>query len=442
MAVWSAKRREDKGSKGFVMNMQIKRPITAAEQAIVDAYMPQSKGLPGDDRIAAIRYGFIEGIKDNGLPTRRVEAWHYTDLRSLLKSVPAFAPTSAAGQIEPLVQGSAVIAVVDGHLQQPAAPAGVAVSAYRDALASGAAADRMGARDEDDVIARINGAFVTDGCSLSVDADLKLDTPIELQLVHGGGQAHTRFPVTIGEGASGLFVERHATAGDGDALVSSITDLRVGDGAEIVWVISQEQGLADTHFGQINVELGRNSRLTLFVANAGGHLVRQEIHVKAHGEHSELTIRGVNLLAGESHTDVTMTLDHLVPDCVSTETFRNIVFDRARGVFQGQIKVAKVAQKTDARMACNTLLLSDDAEFAAKPELEIFADDVQCGHGATVIDIDENHLFYLRARGISDKKARALLINAFIAEIVEELESEELIEALEGRFETWLDRHG
>ena len=123
------------------------------------------------------------------------------------------------------------------------------------------------------------------------------------------------------------------------------------------------------------------------------------------------------------------------------EVIRNVVFDRARGVFQGQIRVAPDAQKTDAKMSCNTLLLSDDAEFAAKPELEIFADDVQCGHGATVIDINHTQLFYLMARGIPENKARAMLVNAFVAEIVEELEDEPLVEALEGVIAEWLDKH-
>jgi Fe-S cluster assembly protein SufD len=117
------------------------------------------------------------------------------------------------------------------------------------------------------------------------------------------------------------------------------------------------------------------------------------------------------------------------------------VFDRARGVFQGMIRVAPDAQKTDARMACNTLLMSDDAEFSVKPELEIFADDVQCGHGATVTDIDANHLYYLMARGIPANKARAMLVNAFVAEIVEELEDEAIVEALENVISTWLEKH-
>ncbi|WP_136657221.1 Fe-S cluster assembly protein SufD [Nitratireductor sp. XY-223] len=419
------------------MNMQSKRPITAAEQALVDSFVNRLGTLPGDQAITAIRDGYIEDIKRDGLPTRRVEAWHYTDLRSLLKSVPQD-DGAAVKPAEPLFDGSTVLAVADAT----AAPDGVAVSHYSEALSNGSAAPRMALQSADDVIGRLNGAMARDGLCLDIAAGTELANPLEIQMVQGGGQAHARFPVTIGEGAKGTFVERHVSTSDDGALVSSITDLRVGDNAEIVWIIAQERGLSDTHFGQINIDLGAGAKLTLFVANSGGALVRQEIHIQARGEGSDLQLRGVNLLGGESHTDVTMTLDHLVPDCVSTETFRNVVFDRARGVFQGQIRVAQIAQKTDARMACNTLLLSDHGEFSSKPELEIFADDVQCAHGATVTDIDENHLFYMKTRGIDEKKARAMLVKAFIAEIVEELEDEALIDALEARFEHWLDNHG
>ena len=134
--------------------------------------------------------------------------------------------------------------------------------------------------------------------------------------------------------------------------------------------------------------------------------------------------------------------DHLAPDTVSTETFRNVVTGKANGVFQGQIRVAKIAQKTDAKMACNTLLLSDEGGFSSKPELEIFADDVACGHGATVTDIEEDHLFYLMARGIDEKTARGLLVKAFVAEVIEELEDETVIEALEARLVDWFAEHG
>ncbi|MDA4847794.1 Fe-S cluster assembly protein SufD [Hoeflea poritis] len=423
------------------MNMQSKRPITAAEQGLVDSFVNRLGSLPGDQTITEIRDGYIEDIKRDGLPTRRIEAWHYTDLRSLLKTVPQDTGDTA-GPVEPLVAGSNVLAVAAGQADDAVAADGIQISQYRDALSDGSARSRMAVHGADDVIGRLNGALTRDGFALDIADGVSLEKPLEIQMVQGGGQGHARFPVTIGAGAKGTFVERHVSVSDDSALVSSITDLKVGDNAEIVWVIAQERGLQDTHFGQINIELGAGATLTLFVANSGGELVRQEIHIRARGEGSELILRGVNLLGGQSHTDVTMTLDHLVPNCVSTETFRNVVFDRARGVFQGQIRVAQIAQKTDAQMACNTLLLSDDGEFSSKPELEIFADDVQCAHGATVADIDENHLFYLKSRGIGDKKARAMLVNAFIAEIVEELEDEALIEALEARFEEWLDHHG
>lgn len=423
------------------MNMQSKRPITAAEQGLVDSFVNRLGSLPGDRAVTEIRDDYIEDIKRDGLPTRRVEAWHYTDLRGLLKSVPQDTG-DAGGQVKPLVAGSHVLTVTDGQADDIVAPEGIGISHYRDALSDGSAASRMALQGADDLIGRLNGALTRDGLLLDVADGAELEKPLEIQMVQGGGQGHARFPVTIGAGARGTFVERHVSASDDSALVSSITDLKVGDNADIVWVIAQERGLQDTHFGQINIELGAGARLTLFVANSGGALVRQEIHIRARGEASELILRGVNLLGGESHTDVTMTLDHLVPDCVSSETFRNVVFDRARGVFQGQIRVAQIAQKTDARMACNTLLLSDHGEFSSKPELEIFADDVQCAHGATVTDIDENHLFYMKTRGIGDRRARAMLVKAFIAEIVEELEDEALVDALEARFEEWLDSHG
>ena len=176
--------------------------------------------------------------------------------------------------------------------------------------------------------------------------------------------------------------------------------------------------------------------------NAGGRLVRQEVRVKAAGEGSDFQLRGINLLAGDTHTDVTMTLDHVAPHTGSRELIRNVVTGKARGVFQGRINVHQDAQKTDAKMACNTLLLSDDAEFSTKPELEIFADDVQCGHGATVTEIDRNHLFYLKTRGIDEKTARGLLVKAFVASVIEELDNELLVDALEARLDEWFVAHG
>ncbi|MCB5204129.1 Fe-S cluster assembly protein SufD [Neorhizobium sp. T786] len=423
------------------MNIQTINRLTPAETALVEAYTAQVGELPGDGAVIGTRDRLLDDLKKSGLPTRRVEAWHYTDLKSLLRNVPAAAPTVSVDAIAPLVGDAQLLSVLQGTASEFVAIDGVEIAPFAAALSDGSAAAGLVALDKDDAIGKINGSFVRDGYSINVPAGTSVDAPIEIQAVHGAGQVHTRFPVTFGAGSNATIIERHQSATGEAAFVSTISELVLEEGAEAVFIILQQQGADDTHLGQVRVKLGRNAKLKLFVVNVGGKLVRQELRIDVEGEGSELTLRGVNLLGQETHTDVTLVLGHNVPHTNSTETFRNVVFDRAKGVFQGMIRVAPDAQKTDAKMACNTLLLTDDGEFAVKPELEIFADDVICGHGATVADIDKNHLYYLESRGIPERKARAMLVNAFVAEIVEELEDEKLVEALEGVISAWLEKH-
>jgi len=423
------------------MNMQTNPRLTAAEAALVQAYNDQLGDLPGDGDVLAARDRLLDDLKTAGLPTRRVEAWHYTDLKSLLRGVPALIGEGTVEALEPLVEGSTVLPLLQGVSEAKSPKDALGVGRYAEALRDGTAAAALTALGNDDVIGRVNGSFVRDGYAISVGDGGELAAPVEIQHVHAGGQIHSRLPATFGAGAKATVIERHFAVTGSAAFVSSIGDVAVGEGADVTWIILQQQGAEDTHLGQIRVNLARDARLKLFVINAGGKLVRQELQVSVTGEGADLQIRGINLLGGDTHTDVTLVLGHNVPHTASTEIVRNVVFDRARGVFQGMIRVAPDAQKTDARMACNTLLMSDDAEFSVKPELEIFADDVQCGHGATVADIDDNHLYYLMARGIPKSRARAMLVNAFVAEIVEELEDEALVEALEGLISAWLEKH-
>jgi Fe-S cluster assembly protein SufD len=423
------------------MNMQTTNRLTAAETALVEAFGAQIGELPGDGAVIGIRDRLLDDLKKAGLPTRRIESWHYTDLKTLLRTIPDAQPTASAARAAPLVEGATVLSVLQGAADIKATVQGIDVAIFKDKLADGSAASGLTALGFDDAIGRINGSFVRDGFALTVPADAEIAEPIELQLRHAGGQVHTRFPVSFGAGSKATVIERHQSAADAAAFVSSVSDIDLADGADITWIILQQQGVADTHLGQIRVKLGTNAKLRLFVINAGGKLVRQELRIDVAGEGAELTLRGVNLLGGDTHTDVTLVLGHNVPNTNSTEIIRNVVFDQASGVFQGMIRVAPDAQKTDAKMACNTLLMSNDGDFSVKPELEIFADDVICGHGATVADIDKNHLFYLMARGVPENKARAMLVNAFVAEIVEELEEEKLVEALEGVISAWLENH-
>ena len=421
------------------MNMRAEIQRTPAEAALVDAFGERLSLLPGDGAVMVKRDDAIEQVK-NGLPTRRVEAWHYTDLRRLLATVPDFDASAKAKSVAPLIEGSTVLSLANGVSQAVSSIEGVTFQRLSDKLTDGSYAPALVTYGNDDTIGAINTAFVADGYFVDIEAGAKLDKPVELQNLQAGGQSHVRLPVRVGAGAKATIVERQT--GEGAGLVSSVSQLLLGDDAEVLWLIVQDQPETATHLAQFKAELGKNAKLTLFVMNAGGKLVRQEIIVKAAGEGADFKLRGVNLLAGDSHVDVTMVLDHTVPHTSSTEVVRNVVTGRAKGVFQGRINVHQIAQKTDARMACNTLLLSDDGEFSTKPELEIFADDVACGHGATVTEIDHNHLFYLMARGIDEKSARGLLIRAFLAEVIEELEDDSVVDPLEELLSNWFATHG
>ncbi|PBB68268.1 Fe-S cluster assembly protein SufD [Mesorhizobium sp. WSM4312] len=422
------------------MNMHTQPQRTPAETALIDAFGDRLSLLPGDGAVMLKRDDAIEAIK-HGLPTRRVESWHYTDLRRLLNVVPDFDPAALAKAVAPIVEGSAVLPVLNGKSDaKTPVLEGVTVQRLSDKLIDGSIAPGLDPYGSDDAIGALNTAFVADGYFVDIADGTELEKPIELQNVQAGGQTHVRLAVRVGAASKAVIVERQA--GDGAALVSSVSQLVLGEGAEVTWLIVQQQPETATHLAQFKAHIGKNAKLTLFVMNAGGKLVRQEVMVKTTGEGADFKLRGINLLAGDTHSDVTMVLDHTVPHTTSTEIIRNVVTGKARGVFQGRINVHQYAQKTNAKMACNTLLLSDDGEFSTKPELEIFADDVVCGHGATVTEIDHDHLFYLMARGVDEKSARGLLVKAFVAEVIEELDDETIVEALEARLDEWFVTHG
>ncbi|WP_027166425.1 Fe-S cluster assembly protein SufD [Mesorhizobium sp. WSM3224] len=426
------------------MNMHAQPQRTLAETALIDAFGERLSLLPGDGAVMVKRDDAIEAIK-HGLPTRRVESWHYTDLRRLLTKVPAFEAGVVVKALAPVLEGSAVLPVLNGvsNAKVPEIE-GVTVQRLSEKLTDGSVAPGLDPYGADDAIGALNTAFVADGYFVDIADGTQLEKPVELQNLQAGGQAHVRLLTRVGAGARAIIVERQTgeASEDGEALVSSVSQLVLDEGAEVTWLIVQEQPDTATHLAQFKAHIGKDAKLTLFVMNAGGRLVRQEVVVRTTGEGADFKLRGINLLAGDTHTDTTMVLDHAVPHTTSTEVMRNVVTGKARGVFQGRINVHQYAQKTNAKMACNTLLLSDDGEFSTKPELEIFADDVVCGHGATVTEIDHNHLFYLMARGIDEKTARGLLVKAFVAEVIEELDDEALVEALEARLDGWFLAHG
>lgn len=378
------------------------------------------------------------------LPTRRVESFHYTDLRSMLGtfSTQAAKPKeedakALGGGFPRLASNAAVLHFYDGHHfeRNEALPEGVSVTKSLPANVS--------ASDINDTIPAINNAISQTGVSIEIAAGANVERPVGLAHAmtgETGTTSSTRYEVTAREGSTSTLIERLMGRSKEAYLSSSVASITIDKDATLNYLIVQQSGLGAEHLGRVNVSLAENAKLNLFILNAGGKLVRQEVKVDVAGEGAHVEINGVNLVGDNAHIDVTTVLDHNVPNTTANELFRNVVAGDGHGVFQGQIKVAQIAQKTDAQMACNTLLLTDDGDFSAKPELEIFADDVLCAHGATVTDIDDEHLFYMRARGIKEKTARGLLIKAFVDEVVEELGvSEELEEAFVGIIDNWLD---
>ncbi|MFK7902524.1 MAG: Fe-S cluster assembly protein SufD [Nitratireductor sp.] len=403
------------------MSVQLKK--TDAEEAILAALTSA---------------GANTAILDKGLPTRRVEQFHYTDLRSLIKAFPA-ASNSADNQntpFEKLIEG-ATIAFNNAEGSLAELPKGVT-----GALVQSPTPVPQNVEISANIIGALNEALVANGAALSVAPNSQIEQPIILeQNIASATSCNLRHSVNVGEGANAVIVEHHKSD-DSENLQNTVTNVTLDKGATATLVVFQEHGLNTTRLAQLNVHLAQDSDITILMLNAGGKVVRQEVHIAVQGENSNITMKGVNLVGDKAHIDVTTTMAHNVPNTTADEMFRNVVTGSGKGVFQGQIRVAQIAQKTDAKMACNTLLLSDDADFSSKPELEIFADDVLCAHGATVTDIDEDHLFYLRARGISEKIARNLLVKAFVEEVFEDLDLEALGESLNARIERWLDMNG
>jgi Fe-S cluster assembly protein SufD len=281
-----------------------------------------------------------------------------------------------------------------------------------------------------------------DGAVIHVAAGATLARPLHLVFVNAGSEGAAVFVrslAVIEKGARAMLVESHLGTTAGENQVNAVLELEVGDGAHVDHVKITGEGVGALHISTLMAAIGAHARFNEFLFTTGGDVVRNQVFVRFAGEGTVAGIRGASLLKGRQHADTTLVADHAVPDCTSREVFKSVLDEEGRNVFQGKIIVRPRAQKTDAKMATHALLLSETAEADNKPELEIFADDVQCGHGATSGDLDEDLLFYLKARGIPANEAEALLIQAFVGEAVEGIEHAGLRDALMEQVAAWLE---
>jgi Fe-S cluster assembly protein SufD len=376
-----------------------------------------------------------ERISVAGLPTRRVESYHYTDLKTLLRVVPPLADCSAAlaavlksDPAQFVIPGAHRITIANGLIPADLnAPAGISVNRADGGVLSA----------RDDILVHLNSAFAKESLTLTVEQTL--DQVIHLDRRIEGEAAHIAdsLKIFVADGASATVVETFS--GSSAAHIGNhATYVALGKDAKLTHVTVDLSARAVSHFATNEYHLAEASYLRTLVIHAGAGLARTHLFPRYEGAGAHGDITGLNLVSDGQHADITMDAAHAVPHTTSQPLFKSIARGRGRAVVQGRLVVARDAQKTDAKFMHQGLMLSDEAEILSKPELEIYADDVVCGHGSTCGKLDEDSLFYLMSRGIPQAEAETMLVRGFLEELVDPIEDEALAEALHDVLDSWL----
>ncbi len=407
----------------------------------------RDKGAP---RLRAAAWAAFSEL---GLPNRRVESWHYTDFKTAMSKPAPLATASHAALALPRAHDSLRLVTLDGVFRPDLSdiarlPDGVAVQSLRDALTLGAphvmsalAGADIGAQDP---ILALNAALMQDGVVIQIAPGARIARAIELATFTSAEAAqstYTRALVMLGEGAQATLIETLAALSAAPAQDNGALVLRLAPSARVDLVTHLSGGVDHAiRVASLLAHLEAKATINSVALIEGEGLHRRQIFARLDGEKASAVFSGATLGRGLLHADTTLIVDHAKPSGQSREVFRNILDDQSVGVFQGKVIVRPGAQKTDGAMQSKALLLSDQATMNNKPELEIFADDVQCGHGATCGRLDKDQLFYLCARGLPRREAEALLIEGFANEAMATLEYEQLKTFLSERVSAWLSR--
>ena len=435
------------------MNVALAKTDTG--HALDAAFAAARERLPAVGNVADIRRQALEAYERTGLPHRRIEDWKYTDLRVLIREVLPLASTpdtAALKRAESVLKAAAIAGVrrlvlVDGAFAPKLSDIGglekgLSIRSLRDALDDGALQAQLFSLDNANPMVALNSAMLTDGVVIDVADGAVLSQPLHVVHIAAGATAasmFTRSLLRLGKNVSVTLVESYAAAeGTGNYQAHDSLVVAISDNSRLDHVRLVEDAADAVNISSSAVTLGAHAHFNTFGLTSGAAVSRYQATIAFAGEGSRAETNGVNLLRGRQHADTTLLMDHAVPSCASREVFRAVLDDSAHSVFQGRIIVRPDAQKTDAKMMTRALLLSDDAEADNKPELEIFADDVTCGHGATSGALDESLLFYLRARGLPEKEAQALLIQAFVGEAIESIANDALRDLAMAAAERWL----
>lgn len=426
-------------------------PYAQRQNAAVDR-------LPGRDVrwLRRLREESLARAVADGVPSPRVERWKYTNLNALAQADFEIAANDAGRPVDVTVPGFLAddVAVhrllfVNGAMRRELSdlsglPQGARVESLADLLARAPEEleGRLQGRKPADGLAALNTALMADGVVIRLAAGVRVERPILLIFLGGDAERpvafHPRNLIIAEPGASATVIELHGAANDGSYWAQPVTEISVGETAELYHYKCQQEGPRAFHLATTDVQVAASGRYENFSLAAGGLLARNEVTIALKGPGAYCRLDGGFLARGRQHIDNTSEIVHAEPNTTSHQAFKGVLDDQGRAVFQGRILVAQDAQKTDGQQSCKTLLLSDRAEIDTKPELEIYADDVKCTHGATAGEIDHDALFYLRARGVGEAEARRMLIEAFLGDVLERIGQMPVREAFAGAVARWL----
>ena len=438
------------------MNMPVEITKTKAEQDYLDNFAAAGESLAALPQTKDIRTNALKSFEEQGLPDRRVEAWKYTDLRAAYKDAYPLASENKSEISENNLKAAIGtfydldcyrVIFVNGRYRYDKLGygEGLDVTPLSEVLQDkpdflSAKLGKVIELPEADPTVDLNTAFLTDGIVINVTAG-EVDKPIHIVYLNSddaNASVAVRNFVDVAKGTKATVIEQFVSLGKSSYQTNAVTEAVVADDAELTHFKFQSENTGSTHLSSWMTEIGADAKYDAFQLTTGAKLSRDQLFVRFAGENGNFNFGGAFLGREDQHGDTTMVVNHAVPKCESREHYKGVMADNAKGVFQGKLMVHQIAQKTDGKQMAQALLLSETAEFDAKPELEIFADDVVCGHGATSGQIDEELLFYLKARGIPDKEARSLLVQAFIGEVLELVENDDIRENLTEIASDWL----
>ena len=427
---------------------------SAAERYVAEFESFAGNGASGaPEWLKAKRESAITRFAETGFPHSRLEAWRFTDVKPIagdeftLAGKPAVSP-AAEQAVESLLLGGADRAAavfVNGHFMPQLSsldglPVGVKLGSLQAALES----DPMlleehlarYAKEERNPFTALSTAFISDGGFAYLPPDIVQQRPLQLLFLADPASGanpvwHPRTLIVAARGAEGSVVESYIALGDGTYWTNAVTEVVLGENAKIDTYRVQRESERAYHTATTESYQARDSVFKLVNFTFGARLSRQDINAVLDGEGADCTLDGLSMLEGRQHTDHHTTLEHAQPHCTSWEYFNGVFDDKARGVFTGRIIVRPGAQQTDSKQTNNNLLLSESARADSQPQLEIYADDVKCTHGATLGPIDHDHLFYLQSRGLSREEARQLLTYGFGSEILKVVKLDELRQQLD-----------